>query len=110
MWPRGDSASRPDGRQAAVIDVLDLKLRRAVRTAGVRRVAVGGGVACNGALRDRLARTADELGLELLHAPPALCSDNAAMVAARGAHLLAAAGDGAPAPRVSARASWPRES
>ncbi|MSR74478.1 MAG: tRNA (adenosine(37)-N6)-threonylcarbamoyltransferase complex transferase subunit TsaD [Planctomycetes bacterium] len=93
--------------QAAVVDVLVEKVRRAVAQTGVRRVAVGGGVACNGPLRTALAASAAALGHELLIAPPALCADNAAMVAARGCeHLLA--GISRP-PRVAPRTTWPRE-
>lgn len=94
--------------QACVVDVLDRKLRRAVEQTGVTRVAIGGGVACNGPLRERLRRTAAERQWELLLAPPALCTDNAAMVAARGAQVWAARG-GVPRPlEASPRASWVR--
>jgi len=94
------------GFQACVVDVLDRKLRRAVDATGINRVAVGGGVACNGPLRARLAETAASEGWELLIAPPAFCTDNAAMVAAQGTRVFSS-GAGAP-PKVSARSSWPR--
>ena len=41
--------------QAAVVDSLAMKVAAAVRKTGIRRVAVGGGVACNGPLRERCA-------------------------------------------------------
>ena len=53
-------------------------MRRALKTSGLDRVAIGGGVAANRLLRERVA----SLGVEV-HVPPhALCTDNAAMIAA----------------------------
>lgn len=94
--------------QACVVDVLDTKVRRAVEQTGVTRVAIGGGVACNGPLRERLRQTATEQGWELLLAPPAWCTDNAAMVAARGAQIWRARGGVSRPLEALARASWPR--
>jgi N6-L-threonylcarbamoyladenine synthase len=92
--------------QQVVVDVLIEKVRRAVCASGVSRVAVGGGVACNGPLRAALTQAAVQHGYELHLAPRALCADNAAMVAARG-HELASLGQGR-WPEVSPRATWPR--
>lgn len=75
--------------QTAVVDVLVAKLRRAAQACGARTLSIGGGVARNGLLR---ARIADDPVLGALHLafPPAdLCSDNGAMIAGLGAHLLA---------------------
>jgi len=47
-----------------------------------------GGVAANRRLRERLAAEADREGLKVHVPPPALCGDNAAMVAAAGYHLI----------------------
>jgi N6-L-threonylcarbamoyladenine synthase len=93
--------------QAAVVDVLVKKVRRAVERTGIPVVGVGGGVACNGPLRACLAAAADRDGFELLLAPPALCTDNAAMVAARGTQVHSAAGAPRP-PRPRARGTWTR--
>ncbi len=73
--------------QAAVVDVLATKTMRAVELTGRRKVLLGGGVACNAALR---ARMADELGEEgrLVAASPRLSTDNGAMVACLAAHRL----------------------
>ena len=76
------------GFQAAVLDVLSHKLIRAARKNGSRRIAVAGGVAANAALAARLTRDAAKHGLELFVPPRELCGDNAAMIGARGYHLL----------------------
>jgi N6-L-threonylcarbamoyladenine synthase len=75
--------------QAAVADMLAGTTLRAARAAGASRVVLAGGVACNGVLRDRLAAGAAAAGLELFVPRPALCTDNAAMIAAVGARRLA---------------------
>jgi N6-L-threonylcarbamoyladenine synthase len=65
--------------EAAVVDVLVAKSRRAVSACGVRRLLVGGGVAANGRLRRELMTASQEDGFELVIAPPELCTDNAVM-------------------------------
>jgi N6-L-threonylcarbamoyladenine synthase len=63
--------------QAAIVDSLAARAERGLEQTGLDRLAVGGGVAANGALRERLA----ELGVTL-HVPArVLCTDNAAMIA-----------------------------
>jgi N6-L-threonylcarbamoyladenine synthase len=63
--------------QAAILDSLLERAERALERSGIERLAVGGGVAANGVLRDRLRA----LGAPV-HIPPAvLCTDNAAMIA-----------------------------
>jgi N6-L-threonylcarbamoyladenine synthase len=63
--------------QAAIVDSLTARAERGLQQTGLDRLAVGGGVAANGALRERLA----ELGVTL-HVPArVLCTDNAAMIA-----------------------------
>ncbi len=76
--------------QEAVVDSLLLKLSRAVHRTGTRRVVVCGGVACNSRLRSRLNHMADVEGLEVFVPSPALCVDNAAMIAAAGHRYLCA--------------------
>jgi N6-L-threonylcarbamoyladenine synthase len=65
--------------QEAVVDAVLAKTRQALIQTGMKRLAVGGGVAANSRLRERLQAASDELGVELLIPPPALCTDNAAM-------------------------------
>jgi N6-L-threonylcarbamoyladenine synthase len=74
-----------DGFQESVVDVLVTKTVRAARQAGARSVVLGGGVAANRVLRDRLAGRAREIGVPLVVPRPALCTDNGAMIAAAGA-------------------------
>ncbi|MFI5318538.1 MAG: tRNA (adenosine(37)-N6)-threonylcarbamoyltransferase complex transferase subunit TsaD [Myxococcota bacterium] len=74
--------------EAAATDVLVAKTRRAAREEGLARVAVVGGVAANARLRRELARAAQRDGFALFLPPLALCTDNAAMIAAAGSRLL----------------------
>ncbi|MDX1650378.1 MAG: tRNA (adenosine(37)-N6)-threonylcarbamoyltransferase complex transferase subunit TsaD, partial [Myxococcota bacterium] len=74
---------------AAATDVLVAKTRRAAAREGLERVAVVGGVAANARLRRHMERAGDEDGLRVFFPPLALCTDNAAMIAAAGASRLA---------------------
>ncbi len=76
--------------QAAVVDVLRIKLRRAARQTGAKTLILGGGVAANSALRAAAGELADSLGARLRKPAMAYCIDNAAMIAGLGWHLLAA--------------------
>ena len=73
--------------QRAVVDSLMLKVERAVSETGARRLAVGGGVAANSELRERLRRLCDGRNVELKAPPPELCTDNAAMIASAARYL-----------------------
>ena len=98
--------------QAAVIDVVVDRTRTALRLfrEGVGRpsaLVVAGGVAANGGIRRALARLAGETGLRLVAPPPALCTDNGAMIAWAGLERLRRGlVDDLAAP---ARARWPLE-
>jgi N6-L-threonylcarbamoyladenine synthase len=63
--------------QHAIVEALALRCERAVAQTGIERLAIGGGVAANGPLRERLAA----LGVPLGVPPRELCTDNAAMIA-----------------------------
>jgi N6-L-threonylcarbamoyladenine synthase len=69
--------------QAAVIDVLVKKTKRAAERIGARTILMGGGVAANGALREAMQQMADKSRppRRLLVAPKQYCTDNAVMVA-----------------------------
>lgn len=86
-WPLPDLCA---SFQEAVVDVLVGKTLAAARATGRRTVAVSGGVSLNTRLRARFREACAGAGLELLLAPPALCTDNAAMIAYAAAPALAA--------------------
>ncbi len=67
--------------QAAVVDVLVQKTKRAAREFQVQEVLLAGGVAANSLLRQRMGA---KINLPVRYPPPALCTDNAAMVASAG--------------------------
>jgi N6-L-threonylcarbamoyladenine synthase len=76
--------------QRAVVETLAARVERALRQTGLARLAVGGGVAANGPLRERLGALQAEVAIP----DRALCTDNAAMIAAVARHRPAlAAGD-----------------
>ena len=74
--------------QEAVVDVLVGKTLHAAEQLRLPGVAIAGGVALNGRLRECLARRAAEAGLSLCVPDRSLCPDNAAMVAGLGAVLF----------------------
>jgi N6-L-threonylcarbamoyladenine synthase len=70
--------------QAAVVDVLVAKTLRAADELGVDTVCMGGGVAANSLLRARMSAEGEASGRRVLLPSRAMCTDNAAMVAAAG--------------------------
>jgi N6-L-threonylcarbamoyladenine synthase len=79
--PGPERAALAASFQQAVVDVLVAKALQALRRTGLRRLAVGGGVAANRALRAALEAMARAEDVELFIPPLALCTDNAAMAA-----------------------------
>jgi N6-L-threonylcarbamoyladenine synthase len=74
--------------QAAVVDTLVVKCMRAIDEVGAKSLSLGGGVACNRALRARLAQACEKRGVTLRIPSPRLCADNAGMIALVGAWRL----------------------
>lgn len=74
--------------QQAVVDVLVAKTIRAVERAGVRTVALGGGVAANTLLRQRMEEESTTRGWHLVLPSRAMCTDNAAMIASAAWYRL----------------------
>jgi len=68
--------------ESALTSALVARVARAVGTECLQRLAIGGGVAANSELRQRLAELCGELGVQLWAPPLSLCTDNAAMIAA----------------------------
>jgi N6-L-threonylcarbamoyladenine synthase len=67
--------------QAAVVDVLVEKTRRAAENFEAKAVLLAGGVAANDHLRSQMAK---QVPVPVRFPPPELCTDNAAMVASTG--------------------------
>ena len=76
--------------QAAAVGQLTAKLKRALKRGEWDAVALGGGVAANGPLREAVSMLCEEHGVQLKLVPLELCTDNAAMIgsAARFATAL----------------------
>jgi N6-L-threonylcarbamoyladenine synthase len=74
--------------QEAVVDVLVGKVVRAAAELEVKTVSASGGVSINRRFREKLGAECARHGLKLLLAPPTLCTDNAAMIAALAYHKL----------------------
>ncbi|HEX4766731.1 MAG TPA: tRNA (adenosine(37)-N6)-threonylcarbamoyltransferase complex transferase subunit TsaD [Lichenihabitans sp.] len=96
--------------QAAVVDVVVDRTRVALRAFRVlagrpSALVAAGGVASNGAVRRALTRFAGESGLRLVLPPPALCTDNGAMIAWAGIERLLLGLDDDMT--VAARPRWP---
>jgi N6-L-threonylcarbamoyladenine synthase len=85
LGPEGVEERRADvaaSFQAAVVEQLTAKLKRALKQGDWEAVALGGGVAANGPLREAVAALCEEMGVRLKLVPISLCTDNAAMIGA----------------------------
>jgi N6-L-threonylcarbamoyladenine synthase len=71
--------------QRAIVEALTVRVERALDQTGLGRLAIGGGVAANGPLRERMRG----LGVELDIPERALCTDNAAMIASAARYVPA---------------------
>ncbi|HSG62953.1 MAG TPA: tRNA (adenosine(37)-N6)-threonylcarbamoyltransferase complex transferase subunit TsaD [Pseudomonadales bacterium] len=85
-----DAADIAASFQAAVVDTLMLKCRRALQATGRKQLIIAGGVSANKALRESLEAMVAKLKSALFYARPAFCTDNGAMIAFAGAQRLAA--------------------
>lgn len=78
------------GFQAAVVDTLAIKCKRAMKQTGVNRLIIAGGVGANRSLREKLRDTAEGMNGQVFYPRPELCTDNGAMIAYAGAQRLLA--------------------
>jgi N6-L-threonylcarbamoyladenine synthase len=69
--------------QHAICEALVMRCRQALERTGLQRLAIGGGVAANGPLRERLRA----LGIPVGIPPRELCTDNAAMIASAARYV-----------------------
>ncbi len=93
--------------QQAAIDCLLDRSRRALAGMGqVTALVVAGGVAANSSVRQALEGLAASHDLRFVAPPPALCTDNAAMIAWAGLERLAIGAAGDPLD-IAARPRWP---
>jgi N6-L-threonylcarbamoyladenine synthase len=68
--------------QEAIVDALARRVKQSLAREGLERLAIGGGVAANSQLRERMRELCDSLGVRLWVPPRELCTDNAAMIGA----------------------------
>ncbi len=78
--------------QMAVVDVLVKKARRAAEMVGAKGIVLGGGVAANSLLREEMLGACAAAGVRGFLPSRAMCTDNAAMIAAAGWYRLASDG------------------
>ncbi len=99
-----DKADIARAFEDAVVDTLTIKCRRALEATSVDDLVVAGGVSANTRLRAALE---ERLDANVHYAPPALCTDNGAMIAFAGYQRLAA-GQSAPL-AIRTHARWPMD-
>ena len=75
------------GFQEAIVETLVDKTLNAARKNGVGSVVLAGGVACNSRLRKLSEEKIRSKGINVFMPSPALCTDNAAMIATLGYHM-----------------------
>ena len=93
-WKKNPSPTEKDHQhfaakfQNTIIEELTYRVRAGFEKFKVKSLIVGGGVACNQAIREAMKKECDSFGVTLRVPPPKFCSDNAAMIAGLGAHQL----------------------
>ena len=88
---KGESINKADvaaSFQLSIIEVLAMKSVRAAKRAGVKAVALAGGVSANKLLRERMRALSDREGLFFICPDFYYCTDNAAMIGSAGFYAL----------------------
>ena len=106
-WQAADAADLAADFQQAVVEVLVRKALAALRSTGLQRLVVAGGVGANRELRAQLDRAAGRRGGGGGFPAAALWPDNGAMIAFAGALRLAAGAGGSREGRIAIRPRWP---
>ena len=80
---KGEEVNRADiaaSFQKAVVDVLVEHTMQAAADFGMKKIAIAGGVASNGALRAAMEKACTDRGYKFYRPSPIFCTDNAAMI------------------------------
>ena len=93
--------------QDAIVDVLVKKSIKALKTAGLKRLVVAGGVGANQPLRQRLNTEMQRRGWRVHYPELEFCTDNGAMIALAGALRLQAGSPARTSGVFSVRPRWP---
>jgi N6-L-threonylcarbamoyladenine synthase len=92
--------------EEAVVDVMAIKCRRALKQSGFKRLVISGGVGANKRLRARLAEMGEAMGVNVYYPRIQFCTDNGAMIALAG-YLRLKHGDAQQDLKIQSRARWP---
>ena len=76
--------------EAAVVDTLVIKSRRALEQTGMKTLVIAGGVSANKRLRRELENSLAKIGAKVFYARNEFCTDNGAMIAYAGCQRLLA--------------------
>jgi N6-L-threonylcarbamoyladenine synthase len=104
-----DTQTRADIARAfeeAVVDVMAIKCRRALKETGYKRLVIAGGVGANKRLRARLAEMGQSMGVQVFYPRIEFCTDNGAMIALAG-YLRLKHGDQNQDLSIKCKARWP---
>ena len=90
--PDADRADLAASYQRAIVEALVARTRTALEREGLERLAIGGGVAANSLLREELLGACAKDGVRGFLPSRAMCTDNAAMIAAAAWYRLGSDG------------------
>jgi len=100
-----DKADLAASFQAAALETIRIKCKRALDSTGIKSLVVAGGVSANLALRENLEKIAQDKKVKIHYPPLDLCTDNGAMIAFAGYKRLCSGCEEDLTIRVKAR--WP---